>query len=555
MSAASAPTDTDRPSASRARPVLQHLASWAAPLAACAWLAVVLALRWPVWTHPSFTSDSTLDSAFFGYAGELVRGGGVPYLTFWDHKAPLIFLINAAGLALGGGAVWGLWLVNLGLLAAATWLGHAAMRRAFGARAALLGTVCFAFPVAAMLPANLTEGYVLPLQWAAVLLLATDRTVDRPWRLGLGIGALGALAFFLRANLAGAAFCVALVVVVATGRQGAWRRAARFVAGGVLGAGAVTAALLGWLAGKGALGAFWDQAFHYNFLYAGSELRTKAGAFQFGVAQVTRYASAIVPFAAWGLCLRQLWLRRRERQPDAVLLLAVVWLPLELALASTSGRQYGHYFATAFAPLAWLAAAFVAQLRAVAPAAFERGPTVPLLAAGTAVFAMMGTGFDITTDRKDAERRAQITATADYVRRNTAPGAALLVWGHAADLHFFSGRPPASRFVYPLPLLTPRYADAALVAQYIEQVRASAPPVIVDASPNAKEGEDMVPPLDTWNPAWFYPKDARPGRRWWAMTPALHPFYDYVHAHYAPVGTVGPKQWVIYRRIEGRDAS
>ncbi|MBA3772858.1 MAG: hypothetical protein H0X13_10340 [Ramlibacter sp.] len=34
----------------------------------------------------------------------------------------------------------------------------------------------------------------------------------------------------------------------------------------------------------------------------------------------------------------------------------------------------------------------------------------------------------------------------------------------------------------------------------------------------------------------------------------LKPFYDWMHANYVPAGTVGPKQWVVYRRATGAAA-
>lgn len=49
------------------------------------------------------------DKEFFRYTGMVILKGGVPYRDFFDHKTPLIYFINAAGLLLGS---WGLWLIS-----------------------------------------------------------------------------------------------------------------------------------------------------------------------------------------------------------------------------------------------------------------------------------------------------------------------------------------------------------------------------------------------------------------------------------------------------------
>jgi len=106
----------------------------------------------------------------------------------------------------------------------------------------------------------------------------------------------------------------------------------------------------------------------------------------------------------------------------------------------------------------------------------------------------------------------------------------------------------ASRFAYPLAMLTPRYADSSLVAEFVDDLRASAPPFIVDATRGVPKSDALVPSLGSWNPRWRYPTS---GVAWWTMTPALRAFYDYVASNYAVVDVVGPQRWVIYARRTG----
>jgi hypothetical protein len=49
------------------------------------------------------------DTEFFHYCGWALLRGQVPYRDFFDHKPPLIYFVNAAGVSLGH---WGLWMIT-----------------------------------------------------------------------------------------------------------------------------------------------------------------------------------------------------------------------------------------------------------------------------------------------------------------------------------------------------------------------------------------------------------------------------------------------------------
>ena len=520
------------------------------------WIVALLLLRWPAFEYPLFSSNATIDAAFFAYAGELLRQGGTPYVSYWDHKPPLVHLIDAAALSLSGGGLWGVWAVSVATLLVALLLGFVAMRRAFGRSAAVLGATYFACSLPIVLASNLTEEYALPVQWAAALLVVRWTGAERAsYRLGCVLGVLGALGFFLRANLVGAAATAAIVITIAllaSGRTAPWLR---FVAGALGGAGLVAAAILGYLAHEGALAPFWEQAFRYNSLYASSDWGMRARAAVAALAEAPANGSLLLPAAGWIAAAHRLLAGRHDGGSRCLSLFAVLWLPVELALVSVSGRPYTHYFTTVLPLLSFLAALAAAELVALAasvPRATRRfGPTalVAALAAVIAAWATVATLVSVRDDPPVSDRARQVTATAAFVRAKTTDGVPLLVWGHAADVHFFSQRRPASRFIYSLPLLTPGYADSALVAGFIAELRAAAPPLIVDATANADLNDDLVPPLGRWDPSWRYPTNRGPTLRWWAAVPALEPFYDYVAANYVVTDSVGPLRWAIYRRV------
>jgi hypothetical protein len=520
-------------------------------------------VKWPALLYPTFNSDSSIDSAFFAYAGELLRNGGIPYVSYWDHKPPLIHLINAAALTLSAGHVGGVWFANLAALLAALVLGYQALRRGFGVLGAMLGITFFAFSLPGILAVNLTEGYVLPIQWATVLLLVSWRSDDQKSRsLGFWLGVLGALGFLLRANLIGAAVSVALVLSMVLLSERRTRTWLRFVLGGIAGAILVGATVVAILALQGALEAFWDQVFHYNFLYAATSWKQRITAAYHGVERLRVYSPLVLPFAGWILAAYRLG-KDRSHPRYAAYLLALVWLPIELLLASTSGRPYGHYFMTLFPPLSWLTAVVAAELVPTAAKglsgarAVHSTRTVLALLVAVAILPVVYTARDLAATGLPKDRMQQVSPTVEYIRRHSGTNDKIFVWGHAADVYFFSGREPASRFIYPLPLLTPAYADSALIQSFLDELRTSVPSIIIDARGNAAAGEDLVPPLGRWDPEWRHPDPRQTEWKyesWWTMTPALKDFYGFVAENYVVADSVGPMKWAVYVRSPSSSA-
>ena len=531
---------------------------WAMLLAGMAWVVAVTFVRWPAPLYPQFGSNSTIDTAFFALAGQLVRDGQVPYVAFWDHQPPLIYLVDAFGLSLSSGGVWGIWIVTVAALAATLGMAWRAWRPTVGPTAAIIGVTWVAASVGLVAPFNLTEGYVLPVHAAAMLLVTRWSPLRRRVFVhGLVIGALAGLAFMLRPNFIGAPAVVMATMVIGLLATHRAHKLTVWVVGAIGGLALIVGPILVWLSTHHALEPFRDQVFGYNAAYSAASWSSRARAAFEGVAISTVYGTLLLPISGWVLAVRRLVARRRGATPTPVLLFAVLWLPVEIALAAVPGRAYLHYFTTLLLPFGLLTGiaaceVFAVIARVVAPTVAGRWRRhVALVVCGVIAVVPVGRTLIGLRDRGlRGERAEQVDATAHYVRAHTARDSRLLVWGHASDVYFFANRAPASRFVYPLAMLTPRYADSSLIAGFVDELRVSAPPLIVDATPGVAPSEALVPSLSSWNPRWRYPTS---GVAWWTMTPALRAFYDYVASSYAAVDVVGPQRWVIYARRTGTD--
>src|SRR5918994_798175 len=117
---------------------------------------------------PSNPNNMTLpsrDSGVFLYVGWRFLNGDIPYRDVWDHKPPLIYFVDALGIALTPDSLWGLWLLQFLFIFFTLFFVYKLLDREFGVYAALIGSIVLTSGLLTILEkGNVTEEYALLFQ-------------------------------------------------------------------------------------------------------------------------------------------------------------------------------------------------------------------------------------------------------------------------------------------------------------------------------------------------------------------------------------------------------
>jgi hypothetical protein len=492
-------------------------------VAAIALLAAATLVLLP--TSPAFQPVPGRDSGAFLVVAQTILHGERPYVDAWDHKGPVLFLVNALGLLLPLPGVWGVWLVRVALLATGSFCAHSALKRAFGSGPAAFSTAAIFAHVAMFVEdGNFTEEYALALGLLALAAASSRRLA--------AVGALGAAAFLMRQNLAGSFAVMIAAVAIDIARSEGARTAARSFVRATIGALAVVVPVLVVLAASGVLRGWWEATFDYNRVYA-------SGSFAAHLADTLRRV-LLGPTAPYVLLLAAGWAeaaRRLLSKPDpaarALLGFAVVALPLEFVAASLSGNAYLHYYLPFMIPAVVLLAAFA---RLVADAPGSRRAVVAYAVPGLLLSVFAGNSW-IESFVNSGARPRQVSAVR-WLVANTRPSDPVVVWGAELGVLVAADRRPPGPYVYAYPLLKTGYGPYRDVGRYLATLASHPPRAIIDTSATNL----IVPPLDRkLRSSWRSPD---PG---YEASVELDPLFAWIEAHYEPKVVIGPgPAWIVY---------
>jgi len=489
------------------------------------------------------------DSSLFLYVARRVQEGGVPYRDVWDHKPPLIYYLDVIGLALADRGVPGVAAVEFASMFAAAMVGFWALHRTLGLVPALFGVVAWTTAIAVMLDGgNRPEEYVLPLQFGAIALyIAERRSGPSRWRWA-AIGIAAAFALMLKPTVLGVWAAIYLAEAARASQLRSLGALARPVLMGAFGFFAVIVPVGVYFVANGAASDFVDQVIRFNIEYSRSSLLDRLDALVAGV-KLTLF-SGLFPVAAVGWATALVQLARRSAPADTrpLLVVAVLALPLDFALASATGRPYREYFLGCLAAQGILAAVAASWARP----ALERVAARLTLSGRVVVSSVLGAcvvlfvsaipavaGYRHEVGPNDQERtRPDATA---YVLDHTASTDRVLFWGGEGGLNYTTGRRSPTRYAYQYALYMRGYQSADRIGELLLALEREPPSLIVDASPATID----VPPLDRGEREMWTLDEPK-----YAVLPEMDLIFRWVEEHYVRVAEVGTLRWPIYERRE-----
>ena len=241
------------------------------------------------------------------------------------------------------------------------------------------------------------------------------------------------------------------------------------------------------------------------------------------------------------------------------LALALLDLPLQLALATRSGQPERALFLPSLPSLTILFAFLIWSLRPVG----QPGQARVFAGVGLAGLALLTLlpGLAATFDRLAVVQPSQVTQVVPTIQANSSSEDFVLQWGDEARLYFLSQRPAATRFAALQPLFNPLYATPERLRAFLNELQARPPRLLIDTRsdtaplvlPQDLAQCDQISSLDDTRALWNARWQARGPL--WQVRPApvvpdgMNEVYRWLCERYEPLLPTAPDSagWVIYR--------
>lgn len=440
------------------------------------------------------------DSGVFLYMAWRLLNGDVPYQDVWDHKPPLIYFVDALGLAMTPNSLWGVWFLQLIFIFFTLFLIYKLLDREFGLPSALAGTVVLTSGLLTILEkGNVTEEFALVFQALAFWLFVGAWKKDFPIRLSLWIGILGGLAFNFKQTTIGlwVTYGLFLLAIRLIQRRFPFKELLALLAGWL-----VPSVLLGgYLASRGAFSDFWEQAYLYNFIYIGKHegIRRLISVFIKGFAYLQNGWVLYLSILGWLAGVGTVWVKRKglftEIKP--LILIALVNLPVEVLFILVSGRSILHYYLTPLPVMAILAGS-LAYTIPVLTKAFMKGPRARIhkWSPGIVLAIVLLGQIGLVKNYPQALYTLSdndYAPTIEYIQNNTQPGDQVLIIGAESVVNFLTRREAPTRYVYQYPLAL--LGRRPMFEEYFNQILGNKPILIVDTRGRTELDDRLYVPL------------------------------------------------------------
>lgn len=415
--------------------------------------------------NPFRVGNTAADSSVFTYVAKVIVNGGMPYRDTFDHKGPLIYLIDACGLLIS--RQYGVWVLELVSIFCILLIAYKLSKllscgRISAYLVVLMTSVGFLYYFDG---GNITEEYACIFIALALYIFVKFFRTDHAGNAELTLcGASFAAVFFLRANMVALWVVMCIGVLVHCLRNKKERELPRFVLWFVFGVLIVTVPLMMWLIRNNSFHDFVDAYFKFNVLYSTNNERAsitqKISTFAFFCSEAI--AVITIPILV-GFSLKE------HNISDVLCLVSTVF---SLTVMSMSGQKYLHY-GLILIPLFTYSIARVLSVTEKAHLS-ERPSACPYVVASLCLVILLfaHTFVEISAAMIPVIKRSGVSMTdkrvADLILSNTDPEDKISVCGNHNILYLLSDRDSASVYSYQTPIAN---IDPSIKNRYLEDMK------------------------------------------------------------------------------------
>lgn len=413
-----------------------------------------------------------VDSGVFQYIGRKILEGYMPYRDVFDHKGPLLYLLNALGLQMMDR--YGIWLIEWIFLFAALIVSYKLCRVFFSRPASVLSVfITFSLLGLYLKGGNFTEEYAMLPCLIALYLFAgyfKEKYISNLRLFLLGAGLMSTL--LLKANLAWVIFCTYFAVI--TLRKKEFKELSRYIVYFLLGACAFFLPIGLWLFTNGAWPDFVKAYIEFNLTYTnanGPLAVLKAAKFYLSDdnLQIMLLLGILAPVFVYH--------KEKDKDVSAFVLLNTIYLLCTFILMIIPGNQFTHYGLYYMPGMLIVFAVIFYYLEKLIRS--DNSASV-CLALCILIFLIKNIGIsnmleqisEISLTRHLSEEKTELI---EAVQRLTDPDDKIIMIGNECWVYNHTGRDAANKYIFQHPLTW----ISSEIAEDYEQLILENPPELV----------------------------------------------------------------------------
>ena len=429
--------------------------------------------------HPWVGSDAATDSSVFKTVALMMKKGYMPYKDSFDHKGPLLYIINWIGDCIQ--SYRGIWIIEFVFMVLTIWIMYKTSRLICNISSSVIVTLLsFSLMFEYFEGGNLTEEYAMVFIAVSLYIFIDylkNKYVTNCRIIICGLCFGGTL--LIRPNMISlwVVMCIAIFIDALVKKQ--WKELKSFVLFFLIGMFIIVIPIVIWLSSKGALYQCWNDYILFNKEYTSisgdrASISAKWNSF---------FTFFNTPVFIMALFAQVYSLKKKEKFLNITYL---IYMVVTLILICLSGMTYPHYGMILVPLLVYPFAILFGEMLQNPVNENNTNILVAIVSIYLLSSIIVPNWVELIKELPDSYKNrndkkiSEVTDTiVDYIVNNTETDDCISVYGNWDIIYVLSDRRHATRYSYQFPVAQ---VMPSIMDEYINQLAVEQPKVIVVTS-------------------------------------------------------------------------